>query len=158
MIHRGKTVRLIFQDEAGFGRINKPEYCWCEKGICPSMPCHYIREYRYVYGAVEPLTGEDCFLILPYCHTACMNLFLKQLSEQYPDDVTLLCCDSAAWHTSGRLNLPDNIVLFCIPSNTTEMNPIEQLWKEIRKRGFNNEVFSALENCRAIVRYYFLFV
>ena len=36
---------------------------------------------------------------------------LTQLSEQYPDDVILLCCDSAAWHTSGGLNLPDNIVL-----------------------------------------------
>ena len=64
----------------------------------------------------------------------------------------------AAWHKSGGLNLPDNIVLFYIPSNTTEMNPIEQIWKEIRKRGFNNEVFSALESCRAIVRYYLLFV
>ena len=27
-----KTVRLMFQDEAGFGRINKPKYCWCRKG------------------------------------------------------------------------------------------------------------------------------
>ena len=24
------------------------------------------------------------------------------------------------------------------------MNPIEQIWKEIRKRGFHNEVFSSL--------------
>ena len=24
------------------------------------------------------------------------------------------------------------------------MNPIEQIWKEIRKRGFKNEVFSTL--------------
>ena len=96
MIHSGKTVRLVFQDEAVFGRINKPKYCWCEKGIRPSVPCFRIREYRYAYGAVEPLTGEGCFLILPYCNTACMNLFLTQLSEQYPDDVILLCCDSAA--------------------------------------------------------------
>ena len=42
----------MFQDEAGFGRINKPKYCWCEKGNRPSVPCHHIREYRYVYGAV----------------------------------------------------------------------------------------------------------
>ena len=96
----------MLQDEAGFGRINKPKYCWSEKGIRPSVPCHHIREYRYAYGAVEPLTGEGCFLILPYCNTACMNLFLTQLSEQYPDDVILLCCNSAAWYTSGGLNLP----------------------------------------------------
>ncbi len=25
------------------------------------------------------------------------------------------------------------------------MNPIEQIWKEIRKRGFKNEIFSTLE-------------
>ena len=30
-LHRGSgKVRLMFQDEAGFGRINKPKYCWCE--------------------------------------------------------------------------------------------------------------------------------
>lgn len=23
------------------------KYCWCEKGIRPSVPCHHIREYRY---------------------------------------------------------------------------------------------------------------
>ena len=80
----------MFQDEAGFGRINKPKYCWCERGVRPSVPCHHIREYRYVYGAIEPLTGESCFLVMPKCNTVCMNLFLKQLSEQYADDVILL--------------------------------------------------------------------
>ena len=32
-----------------------------------------------------------------------------------------------------------------IPPYTPEMNPIEQIWKEIRKRGFKNEVFQTLE-------------
>ena len=45
----------MFQDEAGFGRINKPRYCWCKKGFRPSVSCHHVREYRYAYGAVEPL-------------------------------------------------------------------------------------------------------
>ena len=58
VIHSSKKNRLMFQDEAGFGRINMPKYCWCEKGIRPSVPCHHIREYRYAYGAVEPLTGS----------------------------------------------------------------------------------------------------
>lgn len=38
-----------------------------------------------------------------------------------------------------------DIVLFHIPPYTPEMNPIEQIWKEIRKRGFRNEVFASLE-------------
>ena len=135
----------MFQDEAGFGRINKPKYCWCEKGVRPSVPCHHIREYRYAYGAVEPLTGGSCFLVLPYCNSACMNVFLKHISEQYPEDRIILCCDGAAWHKSKVLRVPENIRLFFIPPYTPEMNPIEQIWKELRKMGFRNEIFSTLE-------------
>ena len=135
----------MFQDEAGFGRINKPKYCWCQKGIRPSVPCHHIREYRYVYGAVEPLTGESCFWIMPCCNTDCMNFFLSRLAEQYPDDIILLCCDGAAWHKAAALHCPENVRLFYIPPYTPEMNPIEQIWKEIRKMGFRNEVFTTLD-------------
>lgn len=135
----------MFQDEAGFGRINKPKYCWCEEGIRPSVPCHHIREYRYTYGAVEPKNGASFFLIMPRCDTVCMNVFLRELSKEYAGDTILLCCDGAAWHKSKTLEVPENIVLFHIPLYTPEMNPIEQIWKEIRKRGFRNEIFVSLE-------------
>ena len=135
----------MFQDEAGFGRINKPKYCWCEKGIRPSVPCHHIREYRYAYGSVDPVSGDNFFLIMPYCNTVCMNIYLRELSKSYPDDKILLCCDGARWHKSIALEVPDNIELFYIPPYTPEMNPIEQIWKELRKTGFRNEVFSSLE-------------
>ena len=135
----------MFQDEAGFGRINKPKYCWCRKGVRPSVPCHHIREYRYAYGAVEPLTGESCFWVLPYCNSACMNTFLEQLSKQYPDEIILLCCDGATWHKAGTLTIPKNIRLFYIPPYTPEMNPIEQIWRELRRIGFRNEVFATLD-------------
>ena len=107
---------------------------------------HHIHEYRYAYGAVEPLTGDGYFLVMPYCNTVCMNIFLEQLSERYSNDIILLCCDGAAWHKSRGLELPENIVFFHIPPYTPEMNPIEQIWKEIRKRGFRNEIFATLEN------------
>lgn len=136
----------MFQDEAGFGRINKPKYCWCFSGIRPSVPCHHIREYRYAYGAVEPLTGESFFLVLPYSNTVCMNIFLKKLSESYQEDRIILVCDGAAWHKSSSLVIPENIRLMFIPPATPEMNPIEQIWKEIRKRGFRNEVFLTIED------------
>ena len=100
----GKKVRIMFQDEAGFGRINTPKYCWCEEGYRPSVPCHHIREYVYAYGAVDPIDGDNFFLVLPYCNTNCMNLFLQMLSEAYPEDIILLCCDGAAWHKSGAMN------------------------------------------------------
>ena len=135
----------MFQDEAGFGRINKPKYCWCKKGMRPSVPCHHIREYRYTYGAVEPRTGEAFFLIMPYCNTDCMNVFLKQLSDSYPKDKIVLVCDGAAWHKSKGLSISHNIRLVFIPPYTPEMNPIEQIWREIRTQEFRNEIFASLD-------------
>lgn len=135
----------MFEDEAGFGRINKPKYCWCVKGVRPSVPCHHIREFRYAYGAVEPKTGEGFFLVLPYCNTDCMNVFLKELSAAYPNDFILLCADNAAWHKAKGLQIPANIMVFPLLPYTPELNPIEQIWKEIRKRGFKNEIFQTLD-------------
>ena len=84
-----------------------------------------VREYRYAYGAIEPLTGKSCFLVMPYCNTACMNLFLRELSKQFPQDIILMCYDRASWQRSGALDLTDNIVLSHIPPYTPEMNPIK---------------------------------
>ena len=134
----------MFQDEAGFGRINKPKYCWCQRGIRPSVPCHHIREYRYAYGAVEPQTGQSFFLVLPYCNTDCMNVFLRELSAAYPDDFILLVADGAIWHKSNGLEIPENLEIFALPPYTPEMNPIEQIWAWLRLHGFRNEVFSTL--------------
>lgn len=134
----------MFEDEAGFGRINKPKPCWCPKGNRPSVPCHHIREYRYAFGAVELRTGDSFFLTMPNCDTQCTNVFLEELSKQYTNDIILLVCDGAAWHRSKALKCPANIQLLSIPPYTPEMNPIEQIWKQIRSMGFRNEIFRSL--------------
>ena len=138
-------IRIMFEDEAGFGRISDPAACWAPSGIRPVVCCHHVREYRYAYGAVDPIDGDNFFLIMPHCDTKCMNVFLRELSATYPRDYILLPLDNAVWHKSKSLEIPDNIRLFFLPPRTPEMNPIEQIWKEIRKRGFKNKLFHSLE-------------
>jgi hypothetical protein len=138
-------LRVMFQDEAGFGRINKPKRCWCKKEIRPCVPCHHIRKYRYLYGAVSPQDGELFSLVMPYANTDCMNIFLEELSKAYPDDYILLLLDNAAWHCSSTMVAPSRIELFPLPSYTPELNPIEMIWDELREKGFRNEIFKNLE-------------
>ena len=109
-----------------------------KQGTRPEVPSHHIREYRYVYGAVEPLTGENFFLVMPNCNTQVMNIFLEKLSEEYKDDIILLICDGASWHKSKGLKIPQNIVISNIPPYTPKMKPIEQIWKQLRQPGFKN--------------------
>ncbi|VKB68836.1 glycyl-tRNA synthetase subunit alpha [Streptococcus pneumoniae] len=91
-------------------------------------------------------TGESFFLIAGGCNTEWMNVFLEELSQAYPDDYLLFVMDNAIWHKSSTLNIPTNIDFTFIPPYTPEMNPIEQVWKEIRKRGFKNKAFQTLED------------
>ena len=140
-----KTVGLLFEDEASFGRINKPKCCWCNNKFRPCVPCHHIREYRYIFGAVEPLTGERFFLVMPNCNTNNMSIFLKELSKTYSEDIMILVCDGAAWHKSKNLEISGNIIITHIPPYTPEMNPIEQIWKQIRQMGFGNKIFRTLK-------------
>ena len=41
-------MRLMFQDEAGFGQINRPKYCWCKKGIRPA--CQPLAAPKVIAG------------------------------------------------------------------------------------------------------------
>ena len=75
-----------------------------------------------------------------------MNVFLQEMSKEYPQDILLLICDGAMWHRSSTLNIPSNIVIMHIPPYTPEMNPIEQVWKQIRVMGFRNEVLHTLND------------
>lgn len=136
----------MFQDEAAFGRISTPEYCWCPADTRPSVPCQKIREYVYLFGAVEPETGENFFLIMDKSDTVSMNAFLRELSKEYAEDILILVSDNAPWHGSTDLQIPENILLVHIPPYTPEMNPIEQIWTEIRKRGFKNVFFASLDH------------
>ena len=45
----------------------------------------------------------------------------------------LLVMDNAIWHKSSTLEIPSNIELAFIPPYIPEMNPIEQVWKEMHK-------------------------
>ena len=135
---------LMFEDEAGFGRINKPKRCWCIRGIRPVVPCHRIREYVYAYGAVSPIDGELFSLVLPNSNTKCFNLFLNELAKEYPNKQILLVADNAAWHKSKSLVLPNNIEIFPLLPYTPELNPIEMIWDELREKFFRNEFFNTL--------------
>ena len=134
----------MFQDEAIFGRIGKVLKCWAWNGRRPKVLNQKVREYRYIFGAVDPMTGDKCFRIYSHCDTVCMNHYLKELSQEFKDEYVLLVCDNAGWHNSKGLIIPDNIEIMHIPPYTPEMNPIEQIWDEIREKNFANQTFKSL--------------
>ena len=106
-----KPLRVLFQDEARFGRISDPRRCWCSAGERPIVKSQVVREYTYLYGALSPVDGQCDFLILPSMTKACMDIFLEELSRRYPDDYLLIICDGAACHQMESSTLPGNVMM-----------------------------------------------
>ena len=144
-LHKNKKVVIMFTDEAGFGRISTPAHCWAPPKERPCSPYQIVRQYRNAYGAVCPTTGESLFEVHQKNNGDTFQVFLKSLSKKFPDYYIILCCDNASWHKNKILKIPRNIKLFFLPPRTPEMNPIEQIWKEIRKRGFKNVMFDTID-------------
>lgn len=138
-------IRLYFQDEGRFGRINTVQKCWCKRGVVPTVTQQQIREYTYVFSAVCPETGNLCSLIMPYADTETMNIFLQTLAEQQPNERIILCMDKAGWHTTKQLVVPNNIILWFLPAYSPELNPVELIWRELRAKYFNNKTFDSQE-------------
>ncbi len=51
----------------------------------------------------------------------------------------------AAWHTAGKLDVPENMKLLFLPPYSPQLNPVEHLWKEIREKYFANVVFESID-------------
>jgi transposase len=140
-----KPVVVFFEDEGRFGRISREMYCWVRKDMVPAVARQMVREYIYAYSAIAPQTG-DCFsMIAPYCNTDAMNCFLDQLSMQYEHYRIVLLLDKAGWHTSRNIRVADNLLLMHLPPYSPELNPVELLWREIRRKYFHNKIFNSLD-------------
>lgn len=139
------------QDEGRFGRINEPRRCWAPAGIRPSTPKQIVREYFYVYAAVAPAIGKMTSLVLPYADTEMMNLFLRQVSEDFSDYFIIMQVDQAGWHRSKDLILPENIRFILQPAHSPELNPVEHIWEELKEKFLPNKAFSLLEEVVDVV-------
>lgn len=140
-----QPVKLMFQDEARFGRINDVRRCWAPKPVRPLCRAMLTHEYTYAYGAVDIVSGELDSLILPHVNTECMQLFLDEVGGRHPACRIIMVVDGAGWHTGSALAPPANMRLLTLPPYAPELNPVEHLWDELREKYFHNRAFDSLD-------------
>jgi len=142
---RGREVRVMFQDEARFGRMARPRRCWAPLPWRPVMLNGYERQFMYVYGAVSPLQGDLDWMICPEMNTVRMGEFLGQVSRAHPDEFIVMIVDGASSHKAKDLAVPENIRLVALPPYAPELNPQEHVWDELREKEFPNRVFNHMD-------------
>ena len=127
-------LRLMFQDEARFGRISDVRHCWDKKPHRPHGRCH--ADATYAYGAISPLDGRFDSLILPWVNGDCMQLFVDEIAARYPHENIVMVMDGAGWHKSQTMKLAENMRILFLPPYSPELNPQEHVWDELLESSF----------------------
>ena len=138
-------MRLMFQDEARFGRMARAKRCWAPGLQRPVMANGCERQFTYVCGAVSPLEGDFDSMLCEKMNTEQMGIFLRQVRARYPGEFILMVLDGASSHRAKDLPVPADMHLEPLPAYAPELNPQEHVWDELREKEFPNRVFESME-------------
>ena len=139
---RGKPLEIWFQDEARIGQKGTLTRIWARLGSRPPGPRDSRYEWAYIFAAVCPERATGAALVMPYANTEAMNLHLQEISRGVaPGAHAALIFDGAGWHTTDKLELPENITPVCLPPYAPELNPTENIWEYLRKNYLALRVF-----------------
>ncbi|VVM19842.1 hypothetical protein BSPWISOXPB_9283 [uncultured Gammaproteobacteria bacterium] len=80
--------------------------------------------------------------MLPVANTAGMIEHLRLISQATAKDrQALVIVDRAGWHMTKAIRCFSNVTLLPLPPYSPELNPVEQLWQQIKQRFLSNTTF-----------------
>ena len=85
-----KKLRYCRQDESRMGlhTVQRRKLTGC--GVKPQVQVLWDFTYLWLYGAVEPLTGERFFYEFTHLDTVGFEKFLELFASQYPEDLHII--------------------------------------------------------------------
>ena len=143
LLAQGKCVHYLCQDETRIGLKTLTGKVITASGVKPTIEVKWLRENFWIYGAIEPLTGDHFLHEYPKLNSECFQQFLDWLSQELGSDYAILQLDQAPAHISSAIRWPENIIPLLQPPHSPELNPIERLW-QLLKKPLKNQLFSSL--------------
>jgi hypothetical protein len=153
----GLPVQVFAQDETRLGLqpILRRRIPAC--GVQPVATVWQRFDNFYLFGAVEPTTGDSFFLELPLLNSAMFQLWLDDFAQTFATSFNILVLDNGAFHTAKGLRWPANVAAVPLPPSSRELNPIERLWRDLKDQlaGTMSKPLDALSDtvCRLIQNY-----
>ena len=154
-LERYSKIRYWAQDESRFGLKTITRRRITLKKVRPIVKVQWLFKAFYLYGAVEPFTGECMIQEYDQVNTDNFQQFLNDFSQRYPTDFHVIQTDNARFHCSNDLVMPDNVMLLYQPPYSPQVNPSEQLWKWA-KGEIANQIFPDLDVLKERLKQLFL--
>jgi len=137
------SVEIWFQDEHRIGQQGSLTRIWVRKGIRPRIPRQQQFISAYIFGAICPEKDKGAAVIMPQANTSSMQAHLDEIGCQVEvGKHAVVVLDKAGWHTSKNLRIPKNISLLSLPPYSPELNPQEQVGRQMKHNDLANRNFS----------------
>lgn len=143
------------QDESRFGLKTIARRRITLKKVKPLVRVQWKFKAFYLYGMVEPLTGEVLIREYERVNTENFQQFPDDFSRLYPNDFHVVQADNARFHRSSDLVMPDNVMLLYQPPYSPQVNSTERLW-QWSKGQIANKIFPNLNTLKATLEDLFL--
>jgi transposase len=135
---RQKKALLLFGDEASFAQWGSLSYTWAPKGQQPEVPTSGKRKAYKVFGLIDYFSGR--FFYKAHAgrfNSASYAAFLLDVLSQTTQHVVVIQ-DGARYHTSKAMHAffethADRLSIEQLPAYSPDFNPIEHLWKKVKK-------------------------
>ena len=135
---RQRKALLLFGDEASFAQWGSLSYTWAPKGQQPEVPTSGIRKAYKVFGLIDYFSG--CFFYKAQTgrfNSASYAAFLLDVLTHTTQHVFVIQ-DGARYHTSKAMAQffaahADRLTPVQLPAYSPDFNPIEYLWKKVKK-------------------------
>jgi len=137
-------------DEGRFGLKVWFRRRWCPRGFRPPWLVQDRYEWLWLYAAVEPLTGDSFFLLLPYVNSECLQLFLNKFADYVKDDRVGCVLDGHGSHVSEGVRWPEHVIQMPLPPYSPELNPAEAVFRHLRAE-LSNRIFDNLDELEAAI-------
>jgi transposase len=146
-----KKAWVLFGDEVSFAQWGSLGYTWAPRGVQPVVKtCGKRRAYK-VFGLIEYFSGKLFYHgQTEKFNAASYQSFLRRVLRKAKGQHIILIQDGARYHTCAAMKEfqaqhSDSLTVYDLPKYSPEFNPIEYLWRNIKKQATHLRYFPTFE-------------
>ena len=139
---------LLFEDETVLRLFPVLRRAWALRGEQAKIGITGRNAKRVLFGTINPVTGHRIIQRSPNMRQEHFQAFLRLLRRSYPGRPLWLLLDEAPGHMAARsqaLAEKLDIVLIWLPKQCSELNAMDQLWRDMKSNISANHQYSNID-------------
>ena len=148
---RADGMTVFAEDEAAVQRSQNPAYGWRPTGGGEQVRTSFSRESVRIFGAMSQ--DELRIKIVESTNSEAFREFLEEIRRDRPRLFMVL--DNASYHKSKAVreyveSAGGDVELEFLPPYTPQLNPVETVWRDLKKR-LAGRFFRSLDELKAAI-------